>query len=384
MSNVTLTDLWLNKHYRGMVLGETDISYAHRVTVQNCESHGVVASYGTGGVCQWQLTELLSQLNLGDGFNCVNATATSGIGPWFTNCSSFHNALTGYYVQGDASHLLNDVFLLRCIASSDVSCGIHFNDVYGKLHLLHHPWVELVGMLGNLPQGYDGTLSVAPEEGHGIRLTGTLSSGAINVVGGMLWSNAWAGLELGITSGHVNGMTFLDNGAAEDANLTRRCGISLNASAAQVSGCTFLKSAGIANQSKGITLSGTISVPAIDASNYFGGYDVDEFVDMSLATLSGATPVRHPFGLQILTGQMPMSITNELGGGTPTKFIRSASGRLEILDSAATNLLMAIDESAVAGDTSLIVWDVTAGAPKRIRLVAAGALTSEKVLVMDA
>jgi hypothetical protein len=374
LTNLLLENLWINKQYRGVVLAYTDISYANRLSIQNCESHGVDCLYGTGGTMQWYVTDVLSQANLGDGFHCVNTTATSGIGPFMRDCHSFHNGGTGYYFQGDVSHPLNDVWLLRCVSSAEEACGIHFNDVYGHLHMMHDCWVELVGRVGGIGRGYDGTLSVAPNTGHGIRVTGTLNNGAINIGNGLVWQCSWSGIDVETSNVHVVGMTCVDNGQAEHASLENRAGMLLKAAVTHVSGCTFIKAPALAGQARGITVSGVVTFVGVDDSNLFAGYTVAQSVDTSLATLTGTVSAIGPLGLHLNTGRLPLVIHDETGGATPSKPIRVASGRLEILNNAVSQILLAVDESAAADDTRLLLWDVTAGTLKR---VSRGAADSE-------
>jgi hypothetical protein len=348
MSNTILEDVWINKQYRGLVLGCSDTAFATRINVQYSESHGVDAIYGTNGGVQWYLHEVLSVLNLGDGFHCVNSTANSGIGPWLFDCHSFGNAQTGYYFQGTPGHPMSDIWMLRCVSSSEGVCGIHFADVGGNLHMLHMPWVELTGALGGFPQGFDGTLSVASGLGHGIRITGNLPQGVINLVGGLVWGCSWSGLDASVNNLHVRAMTLSDNGTAQDPNLEARAGIVIKAGAVTISDCTFLATSGNISQLKGIVVSGAVTQPEIDSSNHWGGYLPLDKVDMSLATLTAATPSTYPLGFAAYIGRLHIDLLDERAGAiTPNKFIRIDQGHFEVLNNAHSAVLLRVRDNGV-------------------------------------
>jgi hypothetical protein len=368
MSHTNLDNLFIQKQYRGLVLGATDISYADRMTVQLCESHGLDFLYGTNGAVQYELTNILSQHNLGDGFHGVNTTAVTGIGPFLTDCHAFNNALQGYYFSGSASFKLFDVFMERCISSSDALGGIHFDGPNGEFSMVHDCWVELIGRTSGFPRGFDGTLSTLSNTGYGIRVSGSQGSSALNIVGGLIWSCAWSGISLESPNVDVVGMTLIDNGAAVDANIERRAGVLVKGNGQHTAACHFIKSAVGSGQLKGVTVgAGTYSEVSVDSSNHFTGYaNITDMVDTSLATLSGTVSSRFPLGAQINVGRLALVLNDETGGANPVKPIRISAGALQILNSAGTSVIHSIDESATANDMRLLLWDVTSGTLKRV------------------
>jgi hypothetical protein len=378
MSHTNLDNLFINKQYRGLVLGATDISYADRITVQLGESHGLDFLYGTNGAVQYELTNILSQHNLGDGFHGVNTTAVTGIGPFLTDCHAFNNALQGYYFSGSASFKLFDVFMERCISSSDGQGGIHFDGPNGEFSMVHDCWIELIGRTGGFPRGFNSTPSVQSNTGYGIRVSGSQGSSALNIVGGLIWSCAWSGISLESPNVDVIGMTLIDNGAAVDANIERRAGVLIKGNGQHTAACHFIKSAVGSGQLKGVTVgAGTYSEVSVDSSNHFTGYaNITDMVDTSLATLAGTVSSRFPLGAQINVGRLGLVLNNETGGPAPVKTIRIAGGALQILNSSGTSVIYAIDESVAANETNLLLWDATTGTLKR---VSRGAADSESL-----
>lgn len=347
LSNLYFTRLLIQKQYRGVQLCPCDIARFSDSTIQYCDSHGMACNYGTYGALQWYVINVLSQSNLGDGFNCVNTTAGNGIGPFMIDCASFHNALTGFYFHGSPSFHLSDVLLLRPLTGSEGVCGIHFDDPWGTGSTIHDSWVELIGQLGGFPRGFAGALSVASGIGHGIRISGNHAGSPPNIVGGFLWTSSWSGLSMEAVNVHAVGLTLLDNGLSADANIERRAGIVIKADGCHVSACRFIKTLG--GQIKGVTVGAfTLTDVGIDASNHFSGYGLGDMVDTSLATFSGTVPARAPLGLQVNVGRVALNLFNEGGGTNPSKTIRVGStGVLEILNDAASAIIFAIRNNGV-------------------------------------
>jgi hypothetical protein len=339
LSNLLFERLRVCKQYRGVVLCPSDISRINDCTFQECESHGVDAYYGTNGAVQWYISGTLSQLNLGSGFRGVNTTAASAIGPWMHACHSFGNAQTGYYFEGDASHKLNDVWLNWCQSSSEALSGITFHNTFGELSMVQDCWVELTGRLGSIPQGFDGVLSDITNTGHGMTFSGDQANGAVNVVGGLVWSCAWSGMNVETPRMHIVGVTFIDNGQAVHPAVNNRAGITIGTNSAHISSCSLIRDPGNGGQSRGVVIQGTPTDVGIDASNYFSGYLANEFVDTTLAIITGNTSVRFPLGLIVQTGRQPLTLVNETGGPTPTKHLRVENGGLEVLNAATTAAL---------------------------------------------
>ena len=352
--------LHLNKQYRGMVLGVTDFSRVDACTAQSCESHGFEADYGTGGVLQWYLTQCLSQFNLGDGYHGANTTATTGIGPFFLDCASFHNGQTGFYFHGEALHTVNDVFLHHCLSSADHFCGIHFDDPHGQLSKVLNCWVELVGRSGGLPMGFDETPSVATNDGHGMRFGGNHGAiGGTNIIGGVVWACSWSGIESVFDNAHYVGITLIDNGQSLDAGIENRAGIVAKGGATHVSSCSFLASTG--HQSRGVVVSSVATYVGVDASNLFSGYTLDAMVDTTLATMTGAVSAIAPLGLHINTGVLHLTLHDETGGATPSKTLRVANGNLEILNNARTVAIFRLTDTGLLSASGFQIPVVAAG-----------------------
>jgi hypothetical protein len=346
-SNAVLSRLHVEKCYRGLVLGGIDIGYANNITVHGCQSHGIEFTYGTLGVMQWHMLNVLSQSNLGDGYRAANMTATNGIGPFFNDCISFNNGGSGFYFSGTNPTPLNDVLMVRCLSSFDALQGIAFDNTWGQAHMLHLPWVEFAGD-GGAPRGFDGVTQPATNTAHGIRVVGSNNPG-INIVGGLVWQCTWSGMEITSPGILINGMTFFDNGKAQNASITRRAGIVVSADSVAIDACLFVQNAGVVQQTRAIVLTGAQVDTKIGPANKFVGYSGPlTYVDTTLATLVGTVPAHAPLGLTVNTSRVPFSLSDETAGPTPAKFLRVSAGRYQVMNNALAAPIIDVGD---AGDT---------------------------------
>ena len=347
-SNAHLQRVHVMKQYRGIVLAPVDIARLDALTIQNCESHGIDCDYDTNGAVQWYLTQCLSQSNLGDGFHCVNTSAVTGIGPLFLDCHSFNNT-TGYYFEGESGHTLNDIWMLRCASSSEALGGIHLHNTFGELSMIQNCWVELIGMVGDLPRGFDGGTQAATLQGHGIHLSGNQGGlGAVNLVGGLVWACAWSGVAVEYANAHVTGITCINNGQALEANVEQRAGVLAKSASVAIDSCSLLKTVGNDGQLSGIAGSGAVSTFYVGSSNLFNGYTIDAQVDTSAATL--ISMARFPLGLAVNTARMGFQLTDEAEGPTPTKTLRVVEGKLQFLNAAAALIAELTDDGLLTAE----------------------------------
>lgn len=338
--------LFLHKQFRGMVLCPSALSRVRDCIINFSDSHGMDMDYGTNGGVQWYISEMLVQHSMGSGIRGVNSTAASAIGPFLIDCHVFNSGQSGYYFQGDATHQLNDVWLLRCVSSCDSLAGIIMHDMYGELSMVHDCWVELTGRVAFV-RGFDEVTPPATLQGHGMSFTGVHNNGGVNIVGGLIWSCSWSGLHVGSTNIHPVGVTCLDNGQSVHASLANRAGIVITAVQAHVSSCSLIRNAGNNGQSRGIVITGNPLGVGIDSSNSFSGYTAAEMVDTSLSVIGGNTPLRMPLGLIVHTGKTSLVLTDETGGVTPNKPIGVAAGHLQFYNNAVSQVLLQIRDNGV-------------------------------------
>jgi hypothetical protein len=158
----------VDSHYVGMALGPT--SYGEigpKVTVQKCQSHGILMkSTAASGALQWQMTDILSQLNHGDGYHvAAGAAGPAGItlGDWLL-CRSFANDGLGANFIGSASIPINGIRAQSCFMGEDGGDEWHLS-TYGGEHVLTNCWGELAGTALTGPSLVSGPTSAATGSG---------------------------------------------------------------------------------------------------------------------------------------------------------------------------------------------------------------------------
>lgn len=173
--NVRLEDLYVADQYNGLRLGITGNSYVRRCLVVRNYGHGVwvlpVTGGGGGGIGggQWQLQDILSSSNEGDGFR-VDSTYTStgslSLGNW-TNIRTFANHGAGIALIGKPGQGIYNMVCTNVFVGADAAAGEIYLDSYGGNNLFTNVNIELAG---NQANGRDN-LHAAPNAGSGVYIT---------------------------------------------------------------------------------------------------------------------------------------------------------------------------------------------------------------------
>ncbi len=201
-------DMLVEKHYLGMELGSTDFSYAERVTVQKCNSHGIsLTNDASNSAVQWDIRDSLSQMNSGDGarFTSTAGPAQVTLGQW-TNFTTFANSGHGLAVIGLVGVPAHDLRMSDCFLGSDGESEIYL-DTYGRQHVIKNSFTEIAGTLATGP-----TLTTpASDIGRGVQITA--NNVQVSISNHTSSGNSEEGLVTSGTQTQISGGTFINNGA---------------------------------------------------------------------------------------------------------------------------------------------------------------------------
>lgn len=196
-------------HWRGVYLTATAYSTFSESVVEECVDHGVyLEGDGATGAHQWNMFNILSQKNGGDGFKAIAVTGASQmIVGEMRGCKTALNSGKGMSFYGLSATPLQDVRLYGCFCGSDGDDEIYL-DTYGKYHVIDAPFCEQSGRTATGP-----TLSTAASN-VGCGITTTANNVHVQINGANISANSEDGMDLSGTIVQVTGGRSIDNGLA--------------------------------------------------------------------------------------------------------------------------------------------------------------------------
>lgn len=206
----TLNDLYIKNQHTGIALGGTGFSNISNVILTNNTGDGLTCVPLSGQACQWQMFNILSQLNDGNGFTITGSGATS-VGQ-MSKLSTFANGGAGFSASGAAAIRLSDSFFGadngdEVIVSGGSADYAHvFTNVYTELSVTGRGFSFISSAIGG--ESLVNCAAVA------------------NALSGVFHNNAY---NLSITGGN-----FKDNGATSTPSNTY--GVRIGAGTATVTG----------------------------------------------------------------------------------------------------------------------------------------------------
>jgi hypothetical protein len=207
-----ISKLRLIRQYNGAILRATDRSYFKDIRIEQSVVDGLVMSNtATDGAIQWQVDDVLSQMNGGHGFKiqAVNGPGGAIAGDW-GRIDTFANNGFGIAVLGTASCPLNKFRINTGFLGSDGAGGLYL-DTYGSIHKIGDVQVELVGTSDTGP-----SLAVpASNVGSGFETTGNNGLVFFNECGAETCS--YDGFRMSAARDMLNGCWANDNGQASVA-----------------------------------------------------------------------------------------------------------------------------------------------------------------------
>ncbi len=141
-----LNRLKIQNHYHNLRLGATDYSVAENIICQFAYAEGVILSNsGAIGTLQWQLKNVLAQMNTNRGFLVLSTAGPAQItmGNW-VNCATFGNSGVGAAFVGLPAVAIQGVRLFHCFFGEDGNSEI-FLDTYGSEIQIMGGMFELAG-----------------------------------------------------------------------------------------------------------------------------------------------------------------------------------------------------------------------------------------------
>lgn len=152
VNQCNVSDIIIEGHYIGFSGTATAYSSARNLIVQKNISHGVdITGDGATNAAQWNMSEVLSQQNGGNGYNFVSTVGASQmIVGEMVNCKSALNSGNGASFIGLPTVPIQDIRIVGGFYGSDGDDEIYL-DTYGMQHVLSDVFVEQPGRTATGP-----------------------------------------------------------------------------------------------------------------------------------------------------------------------------------------------------------------------------------------
>ncbi|GBQ84030.1 hypothetical protein AA13595_1305 [Gluconacetobacter johannae DSM 13595] len=216
----TITNVKARDQWYGFALGGASSALIWNVLSENNYSDGF---YITNSLqfqtAQWNMLNVVSQLNDGAGFNVVSTPGTNMVLlPW-EDTGTFANTQGGYRFQGRSDAPITNINLQSVGASTDGDTELFFDTYGGHITIGGGGFVEAAGTDRT---GSHGRPTAASHTGFGIYFSGSVQDVSLGQL--LVFDNSQAGIDGGPYRFSATGTLLLQNGA----NQTGACGINLN------------------------------------------------------------------------------------------------------------------------------------------------------------
>ncbi|GAW42418.1 Pectate lyase superfamily protein [Brevundimonas sp. SH203] len=214
-----IKDVITQNHYDGILLLSTANSELSNVISQFNYRHGIrgeVTSTGAEPALQWKMTNVISQMNNGYGYQLYAFGSTNlQTGPVAINCGAFRNGLGGWRLAGEAGTAWNDINMYHCYSSFDNGHGFDWANC-GANNQMFDTFCEWNGMV---PGGRNFDNIPATQNACGVIIQGTSPAGSNLLMSGLIIQNsALDGVFVAPTATlrvlQVMGANLKDNGQA--------------------------------------------------------------------------------------------------------------------------------------------------------------------------
>jgi Pectate lyase superfamily protein/Repeat of unknown function (DUF5907) len=249
---IFIKNVLVEKHYHGLHLGFAYYGLISDVQANQNLSNGIHLEPDTDAPSQWDLSNVLTMINGGDGLRVQsNPVASQMILGRYTNHYAWGNSGFGIAFVGSASCPIQDIEMHGSTYSGNGNSAVYL-DTYGKNHLISGVWAELTGRattgpdlttpISNIGSGIHITDHNYDIEIASVRLDGNSEDGVITAAG-----------HIGIIGG-----TITNNGAANTAGRTNGIYI-FSASTIRIVGVKSGNTFGLTDQDYGIIVEGGAS-----------------------------------------------------------------------------------------------------------------------------
>lgn len=222
--------LMIQRNFNAMSLGATDYASLESIVIQRNRGTGILITPSpTSGGCQWNMKNILIQLNNGHGIYVQGVTNPSNVltlGNW-EHVSTFGNSGWGLIAIGTPACPIYSVRLSNSFLGEDGQ-GEIFLDTYGYYLQLNNVYTELASMSFN---GVDFT-NPGTQTGPGMLFTA--NCGTVNIMGGHIDSSAADGIRSSAPILNITGMEILNNGVASISG--QRFGVAIEAGECTITG----------------------------------------------------------------------------------------------------------------------------------------------------
>jgi hypothetical protein len=244
VTRAQIDDVHTNFNYNGIALGATTYGeYSNSVSEFN-NNHGVVFVMSASiKNMQWQVSRILSEQNLGNGFDMTcpaSFTSVQTPGPYITGwTATFGNAGYGYKFSCSAATTsgIADIFMGNTFASQNNKSGYYF-DVGpngGRNTILTGFYSEQAGTYGG-PAGFFSATQSFSAIGYGVEITNSCDPTApFTISSGILWSNSYSGALVSCAATSLTGVDTDFNGRSA-ASAQTEAGITINATNVAING----------------------------------------------------------------------------------------------------------------------------------------------------
>jgi hypothetical protein len=193
-NNAHFHNLKIRDQHVGMNLGVTGWSHVEHIVIERCVSDGLRMVNGMpSGTLQWQLDDILSQINGGRGFVVIAVPGSTQItlGNW-SKVATFANSGCGAAFAGLSTVPIHGVRIHDAFFGSDGNHELLF-DTFGGLHELTKVFCELAG------RGLTGPTLSTPVSGVGHGIYYSANNAGLTVIGGRLAGNSQRGLHADVS-----------------------------------------------------------------------------------------------------------------------------------------------------------------------------------------
>lgn len=279
-TRVKVSNLHANFNYNGIALGYTTYSELSNSISEFNNNHGVVfVMDATHKNMQWQVSRVLSEQNLGNGFDMTcpaSFTSVQTPGPYITGWSAaYGNVGYGFNFSCSAATTsgIADVFIGNTFASANNNSGFRFDlgPNGGRNLIMTGGYSEQSGLYTGTA-GFSSASQSATNVGYGVDITSSCdNTPPPNITAMTLWGNSYAGLHAACAGTSLTALTSYGNGAAA-ASAQTESGVEIDATNVQVNG-GYARKGSVQNYGVYVysgdtpSIVGVVCDPGITASN---------------------------------------------------------------------------------------------------------------------
>ena len=243
-TRVKVSNVHANFNYNGFALGYTTYSEIVNSVTEFNNNHGIAfVMDATHKNMQWQVSRVLSEQNLGNGFDMTcpgGFTSVQTPGPYISGWTgAYGNAGHGFNFSCSAATTsgIADVWIDGAFASANNASGFYFDlgPNGGRNLIADSIYSEQSGTYTGTA-GFASASQSATNVGFGIEITSSCDNTPAPILTGVnVWGNSYSGISASCPGTSITNATSYGNGAAS-ASAQTEAGVTINATNVQVNG----------------------------------------------------------------------------------------------------------------------------------------------------